>query len=297
MIAHWDGRKLRLTRPFHPSSPADRGVLYALSAVSPDDVWAVGASVRSGPFILHWDGRGWQSVPAPQVTGEAGLYDVKAFSASNVWAVGSVGAWPTQRAFVMRWDGQEWHTWQLAGPASSLVAIGGTSPLDLWATGGIRENAPQMADQAALAEHWDGHAWRRSLVFLPDLGGEGNYVIDIDSVAARSPSDVWALASDYTGGGYVLHWNGERQSVSYRTKNDDLLFDIAPISPREVWAVGERLLDRTHRPLLAHWNGTSWRIEKTALDTLRGDALSRVSALSANDIWAVGDHLIARYAC
>jgi hypothetical protein len=77
ILAHWNGARWKLM----PSpSPND---LYAVTAVSATDAWAVGSSV-----ILHWNGTRWKQVPIPSSAGRGYLFGVAA-SKKFVLAVGS----------------------------------------------------------------------------------------------------------------------------------------------------------------------------------------------------------------
>ena len=67
--------------------------LIAVTAVSSNDVWAVGSADTSnrGALIEHWDAQQWSIVPGPPHT-PGGSYDLSAVSAvslSDVWAVGA----------------------------------------------------------------------------------------------------------------------------------------------------------------------------------------------------------------
>ena len=84
--------------------------------------------------------------------------------------------------------------------------------------------------------------------------------------------------------------------MAYTYTSEGGLQDIAVVSPSDIWAVGHSSFE-PDRPLVVHWNGTSWQIQKTPLDGLRGADLDGLSILSPNDIWAVGEHLVARYSC
>jgi hypothetical protein len=90
LILHWNGSAWR-------ELPAvDTGIsddsLHAVSAVTPDDAWAVGTSHDlGGPLrtvVLHWDGRTWKVVSSPNVgSGQNILFGVAA-GPRVVWAVG-----------------------------------------------------------------------------------------------------------------------------------------------------------------------------------------------------------------
>lgn len=74
LIEHWNGTEWSVV-----SSPSV-GPLSGVTAVAPDDVWAVGPSV-----VLHYDGTSWQQATAP-----AGASAIDSRGPYNVWAVGGV---------------------------------------------------------------------------------------------------------------------------------------------------------------------------------------------------------------
>src|SRR5438552_17434390 len=48
------------------AAPAVGGALFAVSADSPTDAWAVGRlQVQGSPVVLHWNGTSWSHVLAP----------------------------------------------------------------------------------------------------------------------------------------------------------------------------------------------------------------------------------------
>jgi hypothetical protein len=80
----------------NPGSVSDD--LFAVAALSPSSVWAVG-TVRTlvtptAGFIMHWTGSKWIKAPAINAGATWGLFGVAADSASDVWAVGSVSQNP-----------------------------------------------------------------------------------------------------------------------------------------------------------------------------------------------------------
>jgi hypothetical protein len=75
--------------------------LFAASASSANDIWAVGDST------IHFDGTKWTAFPAPLINGQltADLQGVVDISPTLAWAVGNVtlGANPGQ--IIERWNG------------------------------------------------------------------------------------------------------------------------------------------------------------------------------------------------
>src|ERR1700758_4207330 len=75
--------------------------LFAASASSPNDIWAVGQST------IHFDGTTWTAFPAPMIKGDnkSFLQGVVAISPPLAWAPGNVtgGAHPGQ--VIEQWNG------------------------------------------------------------------------------------------------------------------------------------------------------------------------------------------------
>jgi hypothetical protein len=103
--------------------------LLGVTAIAPNDVWAVGTSYNPATFpaksahnvTMHWDGASWTLVPAPtrhfahfeQVA--TSLRDVDAVSSTEVWAVGYSKGYRNggrrttrRRTLVLEWNGQRW---------------------------------------------------------------------------------------------------------------------------------------------------------------------------------------------
>jgi hypothetical protein len=84
--------------------------LFAVSASSPSDIWAVGQAV------IHFDGATWTDFPAPGIDGVAPseMKCVADISPTDTWAAGNVsgptilGAGPTNQPVIEHWDGTQW---------------------------------------------------------------------------------------------------------------------------------------------------------------------------------------------
>ncbi|WP_026412363.1 WD40/YVTN/BNR-like repeat-containing protein [Actinomadura oligospora] len=114
----WDGTS------WEPSDIPDipRGRLVAVTAVAPDDVWAVGSADRAG-LVLHFDGRAWTRVPSPA---KGPLTGVSAVSPDDVWAVGGQG--------VLHWDGRRWS--RVKTPLTSANTVSARASDNVWIAGG-----------------------------------------------------------------------------------------------------------------------------------------------------------------
>ena len=85
-----------------PGAGLNNSGLYGITAVSANDVWAVGGLGGGRALIEHWDGTNW-SVAAVLPRNTA-LTAMAALSSSDVWAVGQNGV----QTLVEHWNGQRW---------------------------------------------------------------------------------------------------------------------------------------------------------------------------------------------
>jgi len=91
LAEHWDGH--RWTAVPTPDPAPDGNHLYAVDAVSPNDVWAVGESLRGTdgggqPLVEHWDGQRWTVAFGPAGGATDELLDGVTATSSGLWAVG-----------------------------------------------------------------------------------------------------------------------------------------------------------------------------------------------------------------
>jgi hypothetical protein len=305
VVAHWDGRRLHRYKAFKPTSRKG-GELSAISAIAPDDIWAVGGDNGTGdPIVVHWNGTSWEAVPTPHFKTQVILSDVTAVAADDVWAVGSSHS--GQRVFSMHWDGKRWRRVAIGGEIAStpadLNSVDARSPNDVWAVGEDTSDRYTSFGFNDVVLHWDGKAWSAVNSPLSDKVGTGPVAYAVSIAPDR---DVWTLNYDYSGNGpYFVRWIGPRRTTTnvYQPTLDNLTVednveDLAAVSRTNVWAVGYWDHDyNTLYPLVVHWNGKTWRREHPPLERLKDATLEGLSVINARDIWAAGDHLIARYSC
>jgi len=117
VVEHWNGSTWSTV-----SLPVS-GTLHGLSAVSANDVWAVG----NGGLILNWNGTQWNQVANPGGQG-ASLAAVSALSASDAWAINLTGSVTEQ------WNGTQWTA---VPPASALPADFRTAGGFIWSGGSL----------------------------------------------------------------------------------------------------------------------------------------------------------------
>ncbi len=137
LVMHWNGTTWNtVTSP----SPGDgENHLNSISAVSDNDIWAVGNSYDAvagrRPIALHWDGSSWmlQDIPFP---GRIELLGIAAVGSNDVWAVGNDDY---VDGVVLHWDGSSWTS--LPDPITDPTAVDilndvvAISPNEIWAVG------------------------------------------------------------------------------------------------------------------------------------------------------------------
>lgn len=116
----------------------DQNWLTSVSAVSANDVWAVGryGNHDLGPLdqtlIEHWNGSRWSVVPSPSPGGSSAdddLWGTVAVGPGDVWAVGGVGAFLNPQfssPLALHWDGFQWAQTSVSAPAvGELLGVAG----------------------------------------------------------------------------------------------------------------------------------------------------------------------------
>jgi hypothetical protein len=275
LTEHWNGSKWSVVSTSNPPGSAVAG-LNSVSAVSTDDVWAVGLAQdpSSGNFLafsMHWDGTSWSVVQtaSPDGTYWAPLRAVSAVATNDAWTVGEyeAGGYLTLGE---HWDGTAWSITQTPNPkravVSSLYGVTASTSSDVWTAGCWSQDVLYcgIADspQKPLLEHWNGTAWKLAKIRLPKGQAMGGF----DAIGSASGQDVWAAgtssADGTTAAPYVVRWNGK----AWRRTMTPGLADPAPYiggidatSGKNAWLVGATI-DGT---LAEHWNGKKWKIVST----------------------------------
>ena len=235
--------------PSPSASGATVTALSAVSAVSTNDVWAVGHFQNSGNFdqtyILHWDGTSWTHVPSPHpggTTRDQDLDSVSGDSAKDAWATGSYYNGSADQSLALHWDGTSWKqvTSPNPGPEGNrLFGVRAISASNAWAVG----SSSDATTEHTLIAHWNGTSWKQ--VAAPNPGGVNGTTLR--SVAVISANDAWAVGDYGTGTGVrtlALHWNGSAwqqantPNISAGSTIDDSFAAIGAGPPGAVWAVG-----------------------------------------------------------
>jgi len=190
LILHWDGAKWAQSTDLpelRGETSTPNGVsLSSVTAVSPDDVWAVGF-VFSKPLILRWDGSKWSQAAVPSSIEFGSLDSVTAVGPQDVWAVGITKNDP----LILHWDGRAWTVSPFApvspgGPYHPLRSVAARSKDDVWAVG--TDVLGLKSGSMILLMHWDGATWTQ----VPDTSGAPATAMGAD-VAPNG--DLWIVGS------------------------------------------------------------------------------------------------------
>jgi len=250
LVEHWDGARWGIV-----PSPNVRGAvasaLLGISALAPDDAWAVGLSSQTGgqpfaPMTMHWNGRGWKIVPTPPVYGSGQLRAVDAISKDDVWAVGDHGV-DRSLTLTFHWDGMQWSAVSSSNHSATsndaLLDVSAVTGSDVWAVGSYAEPKDPNVGRQTSALHWDGSSWM--VVETPNPAHHS----ELRGVSAAGTDDVWAvgvtdvtstLAEHRTGGAWVVEPTPRLRGATAR------LSDVAALPGGRLWAVGAVLRQTNH---------------------------------------------------
>lgn len=175
----------------------------------------------------------------------------------------------------------------------SVQSVTFASPAEAWAIGA--GNARPSRGDGALIAHWNGSAWKRSLIPLP----EGSF---LSSVAASSATSAWAVGQSTvvttdangsaiaTNAPLILHWDGATWArvPCPSTAIPVGLASVTATSPASAWAVGgtESLLSQA---VIMHWDGAAWNLVPNPAPA-DNSTLESIIAVSPDSAWAVGVH-------
>jgi hypothetical protein len=198
LAEHWNGHTWSVVRTPDPGSSGNH--LYAVDAVSADNVWAVGQQlggrIPDQGLVEHWNGHKWSVVSLPHSKSGNVLLDGVTVSAGTVWVVGESdtpagggqplieryadGKWSIQKLPAVP-DGANWSN--LYGVA---VAQG-----RVWAAGTYVDPATDNNNVLVLQDI--GGKW--SISNAPNAGGTG--FSDIPGGITAVGGQLW-LAGMYT---------------------------------------------------------------------------------------------------
>src|SRR5580693_7027956 len=229
-----------------PNENQSNNDLFAASASSPNDIWAVGQST------IHFDGTKWTAFPAPLIKGNntAFLKGVVDISPTSAWAVGFTSGNNPLAQIIERWDGTEWRLFPNPkfppNSEATLFAMASTSANDIWAVGDFVENDTNL--DFNLFEHWHGTAWTATTVQVADNSFES-----LSGASTDTTNDAWAVGFSTPGIPeevatltLILHWDGTSWKVVPSPNvgpnspfQSNSLLGLTANSANDIWAFGD----------------------------------------------------------
>jgi alpha-tubulin suppressor-like RCC1 family protein len=205
LFEHWNGKAW--TAVTSPTPGGSSQFASGITAISPDNVWAVGTDRTDGVKTLsaHWNGMAWSIVPTPNIS-NAGrdqnlLTGVSSDGAGQVWAAGYADddGQNFRMPYVLHWTGSAWVLTKVPNPGSEgsqLSGIAVLSPTDIWTVGTTEQTD---GAQLALTEQFNGTNWAVSPAADPgQLAGLSDNVLA--GVASSAPGSVLVVGSQETPG-------------------------------------------------------------------------------------------------
>lgn len=254
--------------------------LNSVACPSVSECLAAGSRTSSSRSVAEvWRGVRWRGVRGP-----IGLSSISC--ASSTSCLGLAGS------HFERWEGSRWVSVgvirSVPGPYSGLHSLSCPRARACLATGGY---FPRGFVQP-LVGSWNGRAWHVALAPTPS-----QYLTGIGSVSCALTTDCIAVGAYFTDaiGRYsrtlAEHWNGRTWSIERPTNVpsaiQNYLNSVSCPSRSTCFAVGEAI--HPTKALIERWNGTRWRLMKSATGFAAPVDLTGVSCPSVTDCIAVGD--------
>lgn len=281
-VLHWNGHQW-VSVKILPGVSLD--ALESVSATSPSDIWSVGLE-GDNCLIEHSNGPKWATVPCPYQGLSSELLGVDARTKSDAWAVGSLtaGNGGTSAALSEHWNGHHWA--QVTVPPVSGTFVQLNSVLDLGPDNvlavGDYENKANVEQQ--LAEHWNGHAWKR--VSVPAFS-TASFLEGISGGTAAGVTAVGAVSSGGHDVPLIERWTGTRFVRVTQPVSSGDLNAVTVLSRTNAYAVGSTGSSKT---LVEHYNGKRWALVPTPNPADGGYFASIAVVPSGSFAVAVGAH-------
>ncbi len=258
-----------------PSPTVNRSFLAATTAISDNDIWAVGFT-DSGTLAEHFDGTSWSVVSTPTPAGSVGaqLLGVTAAASNDVWAVGenvshNSSGNPVFTPLIEHIDGTRWSivASPTLGTGGVLKSVTEIAPNNVWAVGSLGNGRG-----GNLIEHFDGKVW--SAVSAPSLSSRDALL----GISGTSGNDITAVGeTGRFGTSEILHFDGTSWSAVTAPSTSSLT-SVTALAANNVWATASN-------GGFEHFDGTSWSVVAGP----KAGVLTGIAVVSANDIWAVGN--------
>jgi hypothetical protein len=257
LAEHWNGTSWSMVTILNPS-PTDNE-LFAISAWSSTDIWAVGefSGNGTGPAPLssyaeHWNGSTWSQVTTPNLGlgADNEILGVNALEPGHAVGVGYGN-------FVNGSQPRRGEAWDLVatGVSTSLYEIG-----------------PGAGDNALLAV---------------DRSGGSVWAVGYWRSTATSARQTLAIPATWDSAGHTLTWAPAGTSASPSPTNN-VLFAVAAISPSVFWATGWMQIGTVSKTLTELYCGVHFNLAAPGTATVGAPFSLTVTAANANGSTSTG---------
>jgi hypothetical protein len=237
LLEHWDGSAWKVV----PSPYQGLGELKAITAISPNDIWAVGQRWTNpeGTLILHYDGTAWTTLPDGHANDGATVTGVAPVSADAVYIGGSSFEGGNTVPFTERWNGTTFVKEPTVGDTeyNAFNAMADDPSGAVW---GVGWKSPDLG-YFAFTERYDGSNWK--IEPTPDFGTPNS---NLYGVVMTSATRTWAVGyqSGHGFGPVVIVWNGTSWRVDPLPGGTlGTLYGIGRVG-NVLWAVGDNVIMR-----------------------------------------------------
>jgi hypothetical protein len=273
--------------------------------VSLSESWAVGdvydAALHAHQTLIErFDGSAWSVVPSPNQSGMNNGLNSVSMTPGGGWAVGYALEGPTSgpkyQPLALHWDGTRWSSASPAAFPSDTVLTGVDTLADgtAWAAGFYTTTAG--GTRRTLIEHASGGAWTQ--VASPNDGTSRDNTLM--AVGGTQATGLWAVGYWLSRTGLkplVLRYNTALPSPSWVSVSgaggvpspgtvDTVLTGVDVVTASDVWAVGYYDNGAGTRPLVLHWNGSTWNNSPVPGIGL----LRKVREITPGNVWAIGSY-------
>jgi hypothetical protein len=242
LIQSYDGTAWKVVAS--PSPGARQNILYGVTALADNDVWAVGTQKDSNDVFhtltMHWDGSTWRAVSAVEAGASGNQFYAVANAGGTVYATGqqSGSTFPSQ-ILVEKWTGKAWSV--VSTPTDATA-----SPLPLGLTGATSSLTVVGDIESSLSPYTTlvaaGGPASLQILNTPNSGTEEN---DLFAATTAANGSTWAA-------GWFINANGTHQTLTEQGvggswslvsspnvgTGDNGLAGIAAIPGGGLWAVG-----------------------------------------------------------
>jgi len=252
---HWNGTTWNAGYNFTPTSFT---FLFAITATSSTDVWAVGAYVSAGTvftMVEHWNGSAWSLIGSPSPsTFDNELFGVSAWSPTDIWAVGeqtSALGQPFQ-SLAEHWNGTAWSVVATPNTASGDNQVVWVAALEAGHAVGVGYGGFVSGFAPRQSESWDllapgtstinssvgtGLGTGDNVLIGVARAGAGVWAVGYSRPTPTSPRQTLAIPATWDSAGHTLTWDPVGTSASPSAIND-VLYAVTAISPYSFWATG-----------------------------------------------------------